>query len=95
MKHLLTIVLLLTACLCSNAENYPYRSDYLWVTVPDHHDWLYRIGEKVTVEVQLYKHDDIATGMGRQERCLSGRFAGWSVEMQPSTALWIGSSSIL
>ena len=24
------------------AENYPYRSDYLWLTVPDHADWLYR-----------------------------------------------------
>lgn len=23
------------------AENYPYRSDYLWYTVPDHRDWLY------------------------------------------------------
>jgi hypothetical protein len=22
------------------AENYPYKSDYLWVTVPDHADWL-------------------------------------------------------
>lgn len=27
-------------------ENYPYRSDYLWVTVPDHADWLYQCGEK-------------------------------------------------
>lgn len=39
-----------------NAENYPYRSDYLWVTVPDHADWLYKTGEKATVEVQLYKY---------------------------------------
>ena len=38
------------------AENYPYRSDYLWVTVPDHADWLYRKGEKARVEVQLYKY---------------------------------------
>ena len=28
------------------AENYPYRSDVLWVTVPDHADWLYKTGEK-------------------------------------------------
>lgn len=56
MKHLLTIALLLAICLCSNAENYPYRSDYLWVTVPDHADWLYRTGESATVEVQLYKY---------------------------------------
>lgn len=38
------------------AENYPYRSDYLWVTVPDHADWLYRVGEQATVEVQFYKY---------------------------------------
>ena len=27
--------------LSAAAENYPYRSDVLWVTVPDHADWLY------------------------------------------------------
>ena len=34
------------------AENYPYRSDVLWVTVPNHADWIYKTGEKATVEVQ-------------------------------------------
>ena len=38
------------------AENYPYRSDVLWVTVPDHADWLYETGEKAEVEVQFYKY---------------------------------------
>lgn len=38
------------------AENYPYRSDVLWVTVPDHADWLYKTGEKANVEVQFYKY---------------------------------------
>lgn len=36
------------------AENYPYRSDYLWLTVPDHADWLYKTGDKAKVEVGLY-----------------------------------------
>ena len=31
------------------AENYPYRSDYLWVTVPDHAEWLYQVGERAHV----------------------------------------------
>ncbi len=35
----------------ASAENYPYRSDYLWLTVPDHADWLYATGEKAKVEV--------------------------------------------
>lgn len=38
------------------AENYPYRSDYLFVTVPDHADWLYKTGEKATIEVEFYKY---------------------------------------
>ena len=41
------------------AENYPYKSDVLWVTVPNHADWLYKTGEKVTVEVQFYKYADL------------------------------------
>ena len=35
----------------ANAENYPYRSDYLWLTVPDHADWLYKTGEKEKIDV--------------------------------------------
>lgn len=38
------------------AENYPYRSDILWVTVPDHPDWNYKTGQKASVEIQLYKY---------------------------------------
>ena len=40
--------------LSAAAENYPYRSDVLWVTVPDHADWLYKTGEKAKIEVQFY-----------------------------------------
>lgn len=39
-----------------HAENYPYRSDFLWITNPNNSDWLYKTGEKATVEVQLYKY---------------------------------------
>lgn len=39
-----------------NAENYPYRSDYLFVTVPDHADWLYKTGEKAKITVEFYKY---------------------------------------
>ena len=40
----------------ARAENYPYRSDVLWVTVPDKADWLYQTGEKAKVEIQFYKY---------------------------------------
>ena len=50
------ISLFLLAAMPLWAENYPYRSDVLWVTVPDHADWLYETGEKAKVEVQFYKY---------------------------------------
>ena len=53
------IVVLLCAIFCSvslSAENYPYRSDYLWTTVPNHADWLYQTGEKAKVEVTLCRY---------------------------------------
>ena len=47
MKRLLLSVWLLSLTLLSAvAENYPYKSDVLWVTVPNHADWLYKTGEK-------------------------------------------------
>ena len=52
----LTILLLLLMATTAQAENYPYRSDVLWVTVPDHADWIYQPGEEPRVEVQFYQY---------------------------------------
>ena len=35
MSRLLSLLLLLSIFVPAVAENYPYRNDYLWVTVPD------------------------------------------------------------
>lgn len=51
LKTICTVLLLLLAAIAAPAENYPYRSDCLWLTVPDHPDWLYKTGEKAKVEV--------------------------------------------
>lgn len=54
-KKLIMIVLLLAIAVAAlKAENYPYRSDALWMTVPNHADWLYKTGEKARVEVGFY-----------------------------------------
>ena len=37
-KILLLLVLAMSCVVAAHAENYPYRSDYLWLTVPDHAD---------------------------------------------------------
>lgn len=52
----LIILLFPLLSLTTQAENYPYRSDFLWVATPDHSDWLYETGEKATIEIQLYKY---------------------------------------
>ncbi len=55
MKSLKTLCcLLMIMCMTANAENYPYRDDALWLTVPDHADWLYKTGEKVKMEVGFF-----------------------------------------
>lgn len=48
--------MLLWLAMSVQAENYPYRSDYLWLTVPNHADWLYKTGEKAKVEVTLCRY---------------------------------------
>ena len=55
----LRLIVLLCAIVCSvslSAENYPYRSDYLWTTIPNHANWLYKTGEKAKVEVTLCRY---------------------------------------
>lgn len=61
-KHITTLLLFFTVLFTATAENYPYRNDYLWVTVPDHADWLYKTGEDATVEVQLFRYGQPASG---------------------------------
>lgn len=55
-KLILCLYWIMLVVFVTNAENYPYRSDVLWVTVPNHANWLYKTGEKASVEVQLYKY---------------------------------------
>ena len=56
LKSLCALMLLASATRLQAVENYPYHSDYLWLTVPDHADWLYRVGEKAKVEVTFCKY---------------------------------------
>lgn len=55
-RTILPLLLTLFIALGLQAENYPYRSDVLWVTVPDHADWLYHTGENPEIEIQFYKY---------------------------------------
>lgn len=72
------LVMAVLLILPATAENYPYRSDVLWVTVPDHADWLYKTGEKANVEVQFYKY-----GIPQDGLAVSYELGG---DMMPSDA---------
>lgn len=64
---LMALMMLLAMSL--HAENYPYRSDYLWLTVPDHADWLYQTGENAKIEVSFYKYGIPRDGEVKYEIC--------------------------
>src|SRR5690554_7646319 len=56
------LVLLILVSGTSVAQNYPHRSDVLWVTTPDHNDWLYACGEVARVDVALYYYGMLKEG---------------------------------
>ena len=41
------------------AQNFPHRSDLLWVTTPDSKDWLYKLNEESTISVALYRYGSL------------------------------------
>lgn len=53
LKAAAAAVCLLAGAASVNAENYPYRSDALWITVPNHDNWLYATGDTATVEMEF------------------------------------------
>ena len=55
-KILCTCLMALAWGMQAKAGNYPDRSDYLWMTVPDHANWLYKTGENANIEIQFYKY---------------------------------------
>ncbi len=55
-KFLLSLMFVGVSMLGAMGENYPYRSDVLWVTVPDHADWVYKTGENANVDIQFLKY---------------------------------------
>ena len=48
------ISIFLVSVIVLGVENYPNKVNYLWLTVPDHSDWLYKIGEIATIEVRFF-----------------------------------------
>lgn len=64
MKSLSLFLLLFFFPLIAIGENYPYRSDVIWLAQPDHADWIYQTGQTPEIAIQLYKYgvpvDDVA-----------------------------------
>ena len=63
-KRLYTLIILGASLFPAvTAENYPSRSDMLWVTNPDHADWLYETGDSAKISVELYRYGIPASEM--------------------------------
>ncbi|MCM1521589.1 MAG: acetylxylan esterase [Muribaculaceae bacterium] len=62
MRQFFLFIAILATSVCGVAGNYPERSDFLWVTVPDHSNWLYETGEPAIVDVALYEYGVPAAG---------------------------------
>ena len=52
----LSIMIFFALTLPAVAENNPYRSDVVWVTTPNHNNWLYKTNENASVKVSLYRY---------------------------------------
>ncbi len=61
-RNLFVLCLWLLAAIMQ-AGNYPYQSNVLWVTTPNHADWLYKTGEKAEVTVALYEYGILQDGI--------------------------------
>ena len=46
-----------------SAQNFSPQSDLQWVAVPDHADWLYRVGQKASIHLQLLWHGQPLSGV--------------------------------
>ncbi|MCW0482768.1 acetylxylan esterase [Gaoshiqia sediminis] len=55
-KKLLLALCSLLAFITPHAQNYPYQSDVLWVTAPDHPNWLYQLNEEAKITVSLFEY---------------------------------------
>ncbi len=56
MTRKLLLAVAAIVALLSSAENYPYRSDALWMARPDHADWLYSVGESPEIDIQFFRY---------------------------------------
>lgn len=63
LKSATLLIIGMLAGLSSGAENYPSRSDCLWITNPDHSDWLYETGDSAVISVELYRYGIPADGV--------------------------------
>lgn len=55
MKKVFVTLMALLLCAAGLLADNPH-SDYVWVAVPDHANWIYKSGDKPVIEIQLYKY---------------------------------------
>lgn len=63
MKRVSFFISCLAFFFTSQAQNYPYQSDVLWVTTPSSTNWLYQLKEEAAVTVSLYQYGILMDGI--------------------------------
>lgn len=82
---------------CGNllmAQNVFHQSDVQWVAIPNHVNWLYQVGEKASIEVQVLEHgvpqDDIEIRYRLAQDCLSSDTEGTVVTREGKAVIPVG-----
>ena len=65
MKKIISLIAALAMSLALLTANNVHHDDYMWVTVPDHADWLYKVGEKAVIRIELLHAGSPVTGTVR------------------------------
>ncbi|KAA3437564.1 acetylxylan esterase [Rufibacter hautae] len=63
MKKISLLLLCFLAICTVYAQNNPAQSNVLWVTTPDHTNWLYKLKEEAKITVSLYEYGVLQDGL--------------------------------
>lgn len=63
MKRGAAFIIFVLGTLVLSGQNYPYRSDVLWISIPNSRDWLYKINEDAEIEVSVYRFGILQDGI--------------------------------
>lgn len=62
-RYIFSLLVFAMTTVFVHAQNFTNQNDLQWAAVPSHADWLYRVGEKAQIQLQLLLHGQPAAGV--------------------------------